>query len=216
MKSANKSVLGELHGRKKFEYLVDYYKFPFVVACILVYIILYMVYGHFTKKDTVIYEACVNVTFGETLEGVLGDGFIDYLGVSPKKNKCTLYENMYLTADTSSVYYEYTYASKIKILAAIDNKQLDVVIMDREAYDAFSEQGYLCDLGVLLSGSDEVLYDRLSSSFVENGGVVNGIDVTALNAFGEAGFSDKVYMGVVENSPRKEMAVSYLHYLFVG
>jgi hypothetical protein len=207
--------LAELHGRKKLEYLVDYYKFPFIVACILIYIVGYTIHGHFAKKQIVIYEAGVNVTFGENLEHALGDSFIDYLNVSPKKNTYTLYKDLYLTADTSSTYYEYTYASKIKILAAIDAKQLDVVIMDKEAYDAFSEQGYLCDLNELLYSSDELLYESLSDYLIENDGVLNGIDVTKLTVFGEASFDDNVYMGVIENSPRKEIAVNYLHYLFV-
>jgi hypothetical protein len=50
---------------------------------------------------------------------------------------------------------------------------------------------------------------------MENSGVLNGIDITKLTVFGEASFDDNVYMGVIENSPRKEMAVNYLHYLFV-
>jgi hypothetical protein len=207
--------LAELHGREKIEYLVDYYKFHFIVACILIYIVGYAIHGHFTKKEIVIYEAGVNVTYGEDLEYELGDGFIDYLDINPKKNTYTLYKDLYLTADTSSTYYEYTYASKIKILAAIDAKQLDVVIMDKEAYDAFSEQGYLCDLGELVYDNDEILYECLSENRMENSGVLNGIDITKLTVFGEASFDDNVYMGVIENSPRKEMAVNYLHYLFV-
>jgi hypothetical protein len=70
-------------------------------------------------------------------------------------------------------------------------------------------------LGELVYDNDEILYECLSENLMENSGVLNGIDITKLTVFGEASFDDNVYMGVIENPPRKEMAVNYLHYLFV-
>ena len=53
--------LRTLHGRKKVQYIWDYYKLPLAVLCIVLYAAGYMLYGRITHKDTVLYTALVNV-----------------------------------------------------------------------------------------------------------------------------------------------------------
>ena len=59
--------LRTLHGRKKVQYIWDYYKLPLAVLCIVLYAAGYMLYGRITHKDTVLYTALVNVAAGEDL-----------------------------------------------------------------------------------------------------------------------------------------------------
>lgn len=141
----------DLHGKKKLQYIWDYYKLPLTVICVVLYTAIYISYRHFTDKDPVLYAALVNVDAGETLTEQLSDDFLPAAGMDTSRNTVCLYSNLYLTDDRASDYYEYAYTSQIKILAAIDGERLDVVLMDREAFDSFARDGYLCDMERLLS-----------------------------------------------------------------
>ena len=43
--------LHSLHGGKKLQYIWDYYKLPLVIVAILLYVIFYILYNHFTEKS---------------------------------------------------------------------------------------------------------------------------------------------------------------------
>lgn len=229
--------LSTLRGWKKLQYIWDYYKFPLVVLCIFIYAICYIGYRKFTDKDVVLYTAVVNVVMGENLTEQLGNDFVDYLNLDPSENELCLYTGLYLTDDELNAYHEYTYASRMKILAGIEGKMLDVVLMNKEAFDAFAQNGYLCNLDELLSEKSPSLYECLSDDLV-NGMVIledNSSDllfddsisyraVTEEYPMGlvlsnspfirQAGFEDTVYLGILANSPRMDAAISYLEYLF--
>ncbi len=225
--SKSRKPLKELHGLAKIQYIWDYYKVPMAVACILIYIIGYTIYGHVTHKDRPIYVALVNITAGDQLKQQLSSGFLEYAGLSPSKNQTYLYTGLYLTANPDSDYYSYTYASRMKILAALDAEQMDIVLADQEAFDAFAEEGYLYNLEPLLSERDPDLYRRVSSFLVRSGteggaasggtvsgGAASGLDLSRSPLIRQAGFDGSVYLGVIGNSPRLDMAVKYLEYLF--
>ena len=177
------------------------------------------------------------------------------------------------SSDENSEYHPYTYATKMRILGAIDAEQLDLVLMDREAFDAFSQNGYLTDLQALLSeealpegmssmhentphknhsfaeSSDDAetdtgtrpgistLYDTVQAGFRKNIQIkednsvdvllgneseysavtteaVYGVDLSSVSArIQNAELNGTVYLGIIENSPRKAEAVKYLNYL---
>ncbi len=235
--SKSRKPLKELHGTAKIQYIWDYYKVPMAVACILIYIVGYTVYGHVTHKDRPIYVALVNITAGDQLKQQLSDGFLEYAGLNPSKNQAYLYTGLYLTANPNSDYYSYTYASRMKILAALDAEQMDIVLADQEAFDAFAEEGYLYDLNALLAEREPDLYRRISSFLVRSGtdgggasgdtadggaassdtisgGAASGLDLSQSPLIRQAGFDGSVYLGVIGNSPRLDMVINYLEYLF--
>lgn len=228
--------LKTLHGPQKIRYIWDYYKLPIVVLCILLYILGYSLYGHFTHKETILYTALVNVSASDSLTEQLSTGFLDSLDQDTSKITMQLYTGLYLTDDETNPYHEYTYASRMKILASIDGKQLDVVLMNKEAFDAFSQNGYLCDLEELLSSEDVDLYNRLKPHLVTNTVILEdnstdlqldpsityqavteehpfGLDLSQTSMISDAGFSDIVYLGIIANSPRTEEAIDYVRYL---
>lgn len=234
--SAERKKTGNLHGLKKIQYIWDYYKLPMAVLCILLYIIVYSLYGHFTHKDTVLYTALVNVSASESLTTQLSTDFLDYLQENTSKKTIQLYSGLYLTDDETNPYHEYTYASRIKILAAIDSEHLDVVLMNRESFDAFSQNGYLCNLEELFSEKNTSLYNKLKPYLVKNTIILEdnsidrqfdssiayhavtvespvGLDISQAGLISEAGFDDTVYLGIIENSTRKDTAVTYVQYL---
>lgn len=235
--SPEREKLKNLHGIKKIQYIWDYYKLPLVVLCIAIYIIGYSIYGHFTHKDIVLYSALVNVSASESLTAQLDTGFLDYLDEDTAKKTMQLYTGLYLTDDESNPYHEYTYASRMKILAAIDSEQLDVVLMNKEAFDAFSQNGYLCDLEELFLDVDTAFYQKLKHYLVMNTIILEdnsidtqldssiayqavteerpiGLDLSGAGLIHRAGFDDTVYLGIIQNSTHKDAAVNYIQYLF--
>lgn len=231
--------LRSLHGGKKLQYIWDYYKLPLAILCIVLYVIGYAAYGRLTHKDTALYAALVNVTAGEDLTKGLGRDFLDYLNLASSKNKVELYTGLYLTDDEANQYHEYTYASRMKIQAAIDGELMDVVLMNREAFDAFSQSGYLYDLETLLREEDPGLYGLVSSELEKNIIILEdnsmdmlfddsltysakteeafyGIDLSHTKLIRQAGFDEPVYLGIVANCPRLDTALDYLRYLFAG
>lgn len=236
-RSVGKDHFHDLHGLKKLQYIWDYYKFPLVVLCIVLYITGYTVYGHVTHKEAVLYTAFVNVTAGEDLIENLSEHFLEARNIDTVRNEFHLYSGLYLTDDKTNPYHEYTYASHMKILAAIDAEQLDVVLMNKEAFDAFSQNGYLCDLDELLAEENPDLYETLKSYLITNTSILEdnsvalyfdesavytakteefpmGLDLSQSPIIQDAGFEDTVYLGIILNSPRKAMAVTYLQYLY--
>ena len=118
--TSEKKKISQLRGRKKLQYLWDYYKLPFVIACIFLYILGYVLYGHFTQKKNILYAAFINVAPSGALTETLSDGFLISRDIDLKKNAFYLYTGLYLTSDESNTYHEYTYAYRIKLVAAID------------------------------------------------------------------------------------------------
>ena len=229
--------INTLHGRKKIQHILAYYKFPLIVLCIFLYAVGAALYGHFTHKDVVLYTALINVSAGEDLTRQLGTDYVDYLNLDASKNELQLYTGLYLTDDELNAYHEYTYASRMKILATIDGEVLDVALMNREAFDAFSQKGYLCDLDDLLSRESPALYEKVKAYLADSIIILEdnaidvqwdssipysavteeysfGLDLSQAGPIRRAGFGEPVYLGIIANSPRKEAAVAYLEYLF--
>ena len=228
--------LDRLHGQKRVQHILTYYKFPLVILCIFLYFIGYHIYGRLTYKDVLLYTALVNVTTGENLTETLENDFLDYLEADPSSCKLELYTGLYLTDDELNAYHEYTYASRMKILAAIEGNLMDVVLMNQEAFDAFSQNGYLHDLDSFLAANDPDLYETLKPDLAGNIVILEdnaddlaldpsltyqavtqehcyGLDLSGTKLIRPAGFGDTVYLGVIANTPRTETVIQYIRWI---
>lgn len=239
--SEERPFMQGLHGKDKLQFLLqylwDYYKLPMAVTAIALYIIVYAAYNHFNHKDTALYAALVNVAVGDTLTEELSTQFLTAKNLNPDKNIFRLYSGLYLTNDEINIHHEYTYASRMKILASIDAEQLDVVLMNKEAFDAFSEKGYLYNLDELLAEEAPALHQQLEPYFVTNIEILEdnseelildnsavyhaetteylmGLDLSDSPIIKKGGFQEKVYLGIIKNSPRMDTVFDYLEYLF--
>lgn len=152
------------------------------------------------------------------------------------KKELKLYTGLYLTDAPDDPNHEYTYASRIKTVASIDDEKLDVVLMNKEAFDAFSQNGYLCNIEELLreldpktmaeckpyvtantvileDNADDIMFDRSLSYQAVTDEFPMGLLVSQKGLFKRAGFDGDVYLGVIKNSPRMDMAIEYIEYL---
>ena len=227
-----------LHGKQKLQYVWDYYKLPIAVCLILFYVIGYMVYSHITRKNVILYAGLVNVSAGEQLTSELSRGFLEFLGVNPSRTGLKLYTGLYLTEDPDDPNQEYAYASRVKLLASIDGEQLDVVLMNREVFDLFSQNGYLYNLNELLRELDAETAAEWAPYLV-TGTVLPendtdgtqagwtpvpesaaktcsmGLQMSQKGLFKNAGFDGDVYLGIIKNTPRMDMAIKYISYLYM-
>ena len=184
MTKTDRDTLRSLHGRKKWEHIWAYYKLPIAIVLIVVYILGYAAYRHVTKKEDVLYLGLVNITAGSDLTEQLTTGFAEAQGLTKK---------------------QYVYASEMKLLGAVSAQRLDVVLMDEYARDRLLADDYFLDLRTL-----DASFHALSG--LNAGGTV--LDISDTPFVRQAGFSGKVYLGVVQNAPHPERAAAYIHYLF--
>ncbi len=232
-----RTCLNHLHGKRKIQYIWDYYKLPIVICLIFLYIISYTVHGHFSKKEIILYTDLVNVSASEQLTNELSHGFLNFLDANASKTALKLYTGLYLTDNPDNPNHEYTYASRIKIIASIDDEQLDIVLMNKEAFDTFSQNGYLYNIEELLQDIDSATMAELKPYIVTNTVILkdNADDMTLDNSlpyqavtdelpmgllisqkglFRKAGFDDDVYLGVIKNSPRIDVVIEYIKYIY--
>lgn len=211
---------------KKLEHIWLYYKAPILLGILVLGILVSGVYRAATKKEPVMDLACLNVSMGETMEARLTEDYLAYRGLDPKRTEVRLYRDLYLSDDPAASDHEYAYASRMKLLATINSKQLDLVLMNREAYDLCSASGYLLDLTNLvdsayLTANQVILEDNAveynlneaQEYIVVTQTQSNAVELTKLSAFQEAGFSDSVYIGIIANTPRLPACQDYLDYL---
>ena len=222
-----------LKGTAKLQYIWDYYKLPIFLICVAVYVIGYMVYRGVTTEHPQLYIAYVNVDVGETLNRHLTDEFIGFLAPKEKHSIVKTASRLALTENLQKVDGSYVYASQMKILSEIENQHLDIVIMNREAFDAFSQSGFLMNLEdfsdahhlqdlepylvenieILSDNATDVMLDPSVEYHSEITTYPMGIDITDFPVIREAGFPDRVYLGVVSNTPRPGTAAAYISYL---
>ncbi len=226
----------DVHGTAKIGYIWEYYKLPIVIICIFLYIAGYLVYGSMTHKDTVLYAALVNMSADDTFTEELSTDFLDYLGANARKEEVELYDGLYLTEDESDADYGYVYASNTKITASIAGGLLDVVLMDKTAFDILSKNGYLCNIEELLIQEAPDLYEKLQAGLVTNTVIIKdnsidtqldssvtykaetdeypmAVDLSQSDLILKKGFNGTLYLGIISNSPRMDTTIAYLRYL---
>ena len=222
--------------QKKLDHIYTYYKWPLLLGLIALIALGSVLHRQLTKKESVLCLALANVAVGEDLEDELTDGFLRFLGADAKKREVYLYRDLYLSDNADTLNHEYAYASKMKLMGAVSAGKLDLVLMNREAYDLLSRSGYLLELSPALFTENAALYAQvlpiLSSNEVvlsdnnieyqlgeaetlevETETVRNALDVSSLPLFARAGFPDAVYLGVIANSERLANCIEFVSYV---
>ena len=218
------------------EYIFAYFKLPLVLLLIALIAAGTVIFHAITRKNELLYLSLINVAVSEEAEGLLTEGFVGAWGADPRKNEVYAYTGLYISDHPPEEYHEYSYASRLKMLAAMNAKEVDVVLLNRESYDLFSRSGYLLDLRELLGESAPDLLAQASPFFTENDVVlednaielelgtadayeavtassVNALEVSGTPIFAAAGFREPVYLGVIANSPRLPEALAYIRYI---
>lgn len=185
----------DLHGIKKIEYILDYYKLPIVLSIIIIYIFCSLSYKLITKKNTLLSVAAINIEISNENIPKFSDDYLLNRNFSSKKYNINFYNNLISEGNPNDgVSYEYAYASSMKLLALMTDKTLDIVLMDEKAYQTFS--------------NNEYLYNLYDLNLSEN--ITNKQDAILISS---PHFSDEIYIGIIQNSRHLEEAVQYINYL---
>ena len=233
-KAAQKAAFQNMNRKEKLDHVFTYYRWYIILGIIALIILISVIYRNATRKDPLVYLALTNVTIGEDMEADLTEGYIK-AGGEDRKGAVYLYKDLYISENADIINHEYAYASRMKLMGSVNAGRLDLVLMNREAYDMLSKSGYLLELAPLLSGEAE-LTQSLAPYFCENTvvlsdnsievqlgeaeehevdtkTVMNGVDVSRLPLFEMAGLAEPVYFGIIANSGRLPECVRYLEYL---
>lgn len=235
-KAAYKAAFREMSLAQKADHIYTYYKWPIFLVVAVLIVLGSTLHRNLTKKEPVLYLAFANVAVGQDLERALTEDFLAAAYPGEKKIQVYLYKDLYLSENADTLNHEYAYASRMKTLGAMEAQKMDLVILNREAYDLFSEQGYLADLPALLGEADPALLESLRSILCTNSvtqsdnfldwqlgeaeehtvvssQAENAILINGLPLFESAGFPSEVYLALIANSPRQEASLQYLRYL---
>ena len=235
-KAAHRETFQKMNPAAKLDYIFTYFKGPILLTLAAALVLGSILYRQITLKETVVYLGLINVTIGDNLETVLTTDYLESTGLNAQRHQVQTYSGLYLSENPMSENHQYAYASRMKLMASINSKQMDVALMSREAYNQMSASGYLLNLDVFLSESSPEVYNQLAPFLIENQVVLednsidfdlniaqeysvitesipNAIDVSLFPFIQEAGFSDSVYVGIIANSPRISADISYLEYL---
>lgn len=227
-KAALRESFRKMDTRHKIEHIYTYHKWTILLVLIAIYVVSSAVYRHVTKKDVTLYLGMVNVSVGTELEQTMTTDFLEYLELPLKKNEVLVYKGLYLSDNASEEDHQYAYASRLKIMAAVNGKMMDVVMMNRESFDLLSQTGYLLPLDtlpdtltpyleenevVLESNAIEVQLNQADEYRYVTETVRNGLKVSDFPVFRDAGFDGEVYIGFIGNTLHYDTAVTYLEYL---
>lgn len=231
----NRNAFREMSILEKADYIFAYYKLPLVIIGVVITALVTVVYHAITDKEAVVYTAYCNIVPNETADATLTDGFIEHIGADSKEYEVVAYHELYISTDDSLQNHQYAYASKLKLLASIDAEQLDVVLMNQEAYDLLSASGYLLDLGETCTGdlalpaaemhrlttntivlSDNMVEVELGEADAyeaETTEAANALMVSDLSPFASLPDDEPLYLGIIGNTPRLQTSVAYLAYV---
>ena len=227
-KAAHKAAFQAMSPAEKAEHIFTYHKWTILLILLVLLILSSIIHRKLTQKKPVLYLAVINTSFGEDVQKSLTEDFLAEAGFDSRRQEVYLYRDLYLSEDADALNHEYAYASKVKLTGAISAEKLDLVLMNREAYDIFSRQGYLMELTSLsdalspyLTENEVILSDNSVDYLLGNAeeekvvteAVPNSLAVSSLPLFRDAGFDGELYIGIVSNSPRQEEAAAYLQYL---
>ena len=234
-KAAQKASFQAMSPAKKAEHIYTYYKWPILLGLLALIVLGSVLHRQLTKKDPVLYLAFLNVSVGKDLERQLTADYLTYAGLDARRQEIYLYKDLYISDDADTLNHEFAYASKMKLSGAISAKKLDLVLMNREAYDLLSQKAYLAELPALLK-EDPALAAHLEPMLAENCVVlsdntievllgeaaseeqvtqtsVNALAVSSFPLFQNAGFDGEIYLGLVANSPRSDAALCFFRFL---
>ena len=228
-KAAHKAAFQAMTPAEKADHIFTYHKWTILLVLLALLIIGSIVHRQLTQKKPVLYLAVINVSLGEDVQKQLTQDFLTETGGDARRQEVYLYRDLYLSEDADALNHEYAYASKVKLTGAISAGKLDLVLMNREAYDIFSRQGYLMELTslsdalspyitenevILSDNSVDYLLGNAEEEKVVTEAVPNSLAVSSLPLFRDAGFDGDLYLAVVSGSPRQEEADAYLRYVF--
>lgn len=235
-RAANHAAFRAMSLGQKAEYIFAYYKLPLVLALIVVVSTVSIARYYLLHKEPLLYVAYTNVELPQEDDERIFSAYLTARGANPRTTEVYRYYGLYLVDPEESIDHQYSYASRLKLLAATDAEEIDVVIMSKGAYDLLSHSGYLLDLEDAFAGEEQDLLKAAKPLLVSNEVILqdnqvelelgeadtyeaetephtNALAVSDLPAFASSDLTDSIYLGIIANTPRMDESLAFMRYL---
>ena len=153
----------------KFFYIWAYYKLPIVILAAVLALLIYAAAGYINRKNTVLYVGTANLIVPDDRLGLFCNG---YTATDPSLGKRDIVSLTWLgnlSEGAVGMYLSETAVAQMKLLASVEAKQLDVILMDQAAFDTLSYNQFLLDLGELSGTVSDNPEDPSSERLSEKG-----------------------------------------------
>lgn len=229
-RAANRAAFRSMSLAQKADYIFAYYKLPLVLALVAIVALGSVAHRALTHKEALLYAAFANVVPPDAVDEALTTGFVLQQGADLARNEVSCYRELYLSSEASVADHQYAYASRLKVMAAVEGQQLDVALMNQEAYDLLSASGFLLDLRqtygddpslqtntvVLDSNQVEVDLGEAETYEAKTMDAANALDVTQSPLLQGFSGDEPIYLGVIANTDHMDAALAYLRYVAQG
>lgn len=229
--------------RERWEYFWEYYKWPVLAVVLAVVLLVQGIAGVVNKKDIVFSGFVLNSRLVPDDSEFL-QGFYDYAGIDSgsqetafycditlndgnSKNDITAFQRIMAGIATKEADFVVGQAVPFRLCAYNTGKIfLDLrEFFDEETLALFADRLYYID-GAVLTILDAPLGEQMDMSAVEypdptkpddmEDPIPVGIDISSCEAFRSAYYltDASLYLGVIANTPRTELALQLIEYLF--
>ena len=203
----SKSTFRQLNTKQKLQYIWDYYKIHIIATAVII-CITFSIISTVRKNTTAdLYMGYINVATTDSLTGsIASDCHMDIYN----------YNDLLITADPDSDNIQYAYGSSIKLMSAISDDKLDIIIADSYGIGHADDLDYLTNPADFLSEMAPELLKKYEPYFVYNiDGRPYAIDVSSISPFKEANYTAPVYLGIIASDNNRNNAIVKLLYTLI-
>ena len=199
-----------LSGKKKLEFIYDYYKFPIIGTLLAIIIIGYMAYSFATKQD--IY--CNITYYGSTVNSENFNQIKDKLNENILGNdkRSSIFTDTMLINFNSNYGDDPTTTQAFAVRLAAN--EIDILLAEKNNFEYFAANNMLLDLNSLEGFNTlNISSDNLATAKDESGtDKIYGIKVDNLNLLKDAGFdNENTILCIAISSNRHEEIIKILN-----
>lgn len=197
-----KSYLDQMNVLQKIQHIAAYYKTHMLITFITFLGIIFAIYYIYRMQVDIVFNALVINSYGGNVK-TLGNDFKEFIQDQNRFHEIYIDDSLLFSGSSLSDYYK-----EMKLASYINNKLVDVMILDEEFYSHYKDSGLLQPLFKIVS--DEQLED-LNPDRED----VFGIRITGNKKLKEHGFQiqGNVYLVVMQNAPCPENAKRFIEFL---
>ena len=243
LKASRDKIMAQPKG-ERFSYFWDYYKWPAIIAVVLVIALIQTTIMIVNRKETVFTAYVLNTTATTKDEAFL-QGFFDYAGLDSETMEAAIYTDMYLHPGQRQKNAEVFQ----RIMAGIAINDADVIVgqedpfrmcayntsrifvdlrefLDADTLEKFSDRLYYIDGAIVEKLSAPVgesvntagiIYPNPSKPELMEDPIPVGLAVSDREGLRSSYYYDPdtvLYMGVIVNTQKPELAKQFIAYLF--
>ena len=148
----------------------------------------------------------------------VSEGFAEYLG-GLEEHQVAVVNTTLIEEGKDAPQSQSSMAETMKLTALMAAQDMDVVVLDELAYEAYLEKGFLMDLSGVLSKEQKTQWqEKLVNEKGESGSAVYAVDVTDSEVLTgqDAYFGRTAYAAVIVNSVNVDMGLAFIEYLLNG